>query len=85
MLDFLNTVNQTVFYKTDFREKIQLLFKEVMAKYKEMGGKYDEETDHYNNDQKQKEWNLFLRIELEKFAQGSLKLSYFTQPLYCTG
>jgi hypothetical protein len=69
MLEFMKRANETAFFRSDFRQKIQALFREVLEKYRDMGSTYDEETQHFNNQKKQREWDAFLQSELAKDSQ----------------
>ncbi len=65
-LDLIKQFNSTVFLKADFQNKLQTLFAAVLDKYRLLGIKYDEETDHSKNQQSQDRWNIFFAKELNK-------------------
>jgi Bacterial protein of unknown function (DUF922) len=50
--------------RKNFSEKLQSMFDEVLKKYKEMGEKYDAETNHSKNVEQQKKWNEFFKEQL---------------------
>ena len=71
MLEFLQLVKQTTFYRLDFRVKVAELFRDVLKKYNEMGLLYDEETQHFRNTKKQKEWDQRLQNELANYLTNN--------------
>lgn len=65
-LEIIKQFNSTVFFKTDFQNKIQTIFTAALDKYSQIGIKYDEETDHSKNQASQDNWNVFFDRELNK-------------------
>ncbi len=65
-LEMIKQFNSIVFFKTDFQNKIETIFATVMEKYRLLGIKYDEETDHSKNQESQDNWNDFFAKELNK-------------------
>jgi len=63
--ELIDKFKTTTFTRSDFRDKIQLLFKTILDKYTAMGIKYDDETDHGKNPEKQESWNDFFSGELK--------------------
>ena len=68
-LEILVIVKTTVFYKADFKTQLKTIFNNTMEKYKALGRKYDEETNHSINKEKQEEWNNFLLKEKERLLK----------------
>jgi len=68
-LEILAEVKKTVFYKDDFKSKLKTIFNSALEKYKALGRKYDEETEHSINKQKQEEWNGFILSENERLKK----------------
>ena len=64
--EIINQFNTTVFFKSDFQSKIQTIFSSLLDKYRLLGIKYDEETDHSKNKESQNSWNNFFAKELNK-------------------
>jgi chemotaxis methyl-accepting protein methylase len=58
-------MNSTIFFKADFQNKIQTIFSSILEKYRLLGIKYDEETDHSNNQAAQDNWNNFFAGALQ--------------------
>ena len=63
--EIIKQLSSTVFFKTGFQEKIQSVFSSVLDKYRLLGIKYDEETDHSKNKTAQNTWNGFFDTELK--------------------
>jgi hypothetical protein len=61
----LNYKNATL-TKDNYRNVLQTIFSEAMAKYHALGIKYDDETDHAKNKKQQSKWNAFFELELTK-------------------
>jgi hypothetical protein len=61
-------------YTASFDSQILQLFSEVKGQYQEMQLKYDAETNHSLNKEKQKEWEEFVESELRK-TKLSLQLA----------
>ncbi len=53
-----------VLKKSNFSEKLQGLFDEVMKKYHDMEERYDKETDHNKNAEQQQKWNDLIKTQL---------------------
>ena len=68
-LEILAIVKTTVFYKADFKSQLKTIFTNTVDKYKALGRKYDEETNHSINKQKQEEWNNFFVSEKERLLK----------------
>lgn len=65
MREILQVYKQTKFTKSNFNATIQNIFDVTLKKYNEMGVKYDEETEHFNNKKQQEKWNLFFAENLK--------------------
>ena len=68
-LEILSIVKKTSFDKTGFQLQFKAIFKNTLEKYKALGLKYDEETNHSLNKEKQEEWNNFFRTEKERMLK----------------
>lgn len=68
-LEILATVKTTLFTKTEFKTQLKTIFNNTLDKYKKLGRKYDEETNHSINKEKQEEWNNFLLSEKERLQK----------------
>jgi hypothetical protein len=66
--DIIRQIRTTIFFKSNFSEKIKEVFTELSKKYDLMSLKYDEETDHSKNKVNQKKWDTFFSEELNKFG-----------------
>lgn len=64
--EIINTLNNTVFLKADFQQKINSIFSSLLGKYHSMGQQYDKETNHSINQQSQDTWNAFFDKELNR-------------------
>jgi hypothetical protein len=64
--EILNQFNNTVFLKSDFQSRIPAIFSALLEKYRLLGLKYDEETDHSKNQAAQDKWNSFFPEALNK-------------------
>jgi hypothetical protein len=64
--ELIDRLNNTVFFKADFMEKIKTAFSGILAKYTQMGITYDTETNHSKNEQQQDKWNIFFAQSLQK-------------------
>lgn len=64
--EMIQQFNSTVFFKNDFVNKLNAIFKTTMEKYHAMGVKYDEETDHSKNQESQKKWDAFFKEKLKR-------------------
>ncbi|HMI78577.1 MAG TPA: DUF922 domain-containing protein, partial [Ferruginibacter sp.] len=62
--EFIFQLNNTRFSKTDYQSKVQSVFNTLSEKYRLMGLKYDEETNHSKNREAQQKWNDFFAKEL---------------------
>ena len=49
-----------VFLKNNYQAKPSAIFSETLKKYHEMGSLYDKETNHSNNKEEQKRWNILI-------------------------
>ncbi len=59
-------LNNTVFLKADFQNKIPTIFSSILEKYRLLGIQYDEQTDHSKNQAMQDKWNSFFAEALNK-------------------
>jgi hypothetical protein len=64
--EIINTMNNTVFLKADFQQKINSIFSSILNKYQSLGQQYDKETNHSINQQSQDTWNAFFDKELNR-------------------
>jgi Bacterial protein of unknown function (DUF922) len=64
--EIIKAINNTVFFKADFREKLRTIFTDTMKKYHLMQLQYDEETDHSKNEANQQKWNDFIAKALQQ-------------------
>lgn len=64
--EIISALNNTVFFKTTFQEKIQTVFSAILDKYHSLGLQYDKETEHSRNQQSQDTWNIFFANELNR-------------------
>ncbi len=64
MKEIIERVNQSKFTKDNFQNSIQKIMNEVSLKYREMGVKYDEETNHSIDKEQQQNWNIFFKSML---------------------
>ncbi len=55
----IKTLNNTVYLKGSFENKIKSVFSEVLAQYVNMTAQYDKETNHSKNIEGQKKWDEF--------------------------
>lgn len=67
--EFINAINNAVFFKAGLNEKVQSIFTGIMKKYHEMQVKYDEETDHSKNRQNQEKWDEIIAKTLQQNQQ----------------
>lgn len=70
-LDLHNIYRKAVFSKTNYKSRIDAIYKNTEAKYLEMEKRYDVETNHMYNVRTQKLWDTFF----EKEAVRLLKIS----------
>jgi hypothetical protein len=64
--EIIKAINNTVFLKADFREKLRTIFSDTMKKYHLMQLQYDEETDHSKNEANQQKWNDIIAKALQQ-------------------
>ncbi len=64
MNEILRFKKETLFTPSNFKEKLASIFNETLAKYTEMGKRYDAETNHSINEEKQLEWDTFFENQL---------------------
>lgn len=62
--EIIQQLNNAVFFKTDFQQKIQNIFSSTLEKYHQLGLKYDAETNHSINQSAQDNWNNFFASQL---------------------
>lgn len=63
--EVLKQLNSTVFFRSDFRDKIPSIVNSLLEKYHAMGFKYDEETNHSKNQAAQDKWNNYFATALK--------------------
>lgn len=63
--EILRQLNNAVFLKADFQNKLQTIFSSALEKYRLLGLKYDAETAHSINQPAQDNWNVFFATELK--------------------
>jgi hypothetical protein len=63
--EIITQLNNTVFFKADFQKQLPNIFSSILEKYRLLGIKYDEETDHSNNQAAQDIWNKFIADTLK--------------------
>lgn len=66
MREIIAAVNSASLTKNDYNEVIRNLFSAIMTKYKAMGNKYDEETNHGVIKEQQEKWKEFIEKEMAK-------------------
>ncbi len=64
--EIIKAINNTVFFKADFREKLRTIFSDTMKKYHLMQLQYDEESDHSKNEANQQKWNDIIAKALQQ-------------------
>ena len=64
--EIIKQISSTVFLKSDFQNKVKKTFSDTMEKYHLMQLKYDEETNHSQNQQNQDKWNDFIAKALQQ-------------------
>jgi hypothetical protein len=62
----LEKLNEAKTKDGNYNQIMKETFQSVMQEYEELGLKYDKETNHSMNKEKQEEWNLFIEAELQK-------------------
>lgn len=68
-LEILASIKTTIFDKTGYRSQMKEIFKNALEKYRGLGSKYDDETNHGLNKEKQEGWNKFLLTEKERLLK----------------
>ena len=63
--EIIDQLNNTVFLKTTFKDKIPSIFSSTLEKYHLLQEKYDAETDHSKNQAAQDTWNNFIAGKLK--------------------
>ncbi len=63
------TVDNTVFMKNDYQQKLTAIIREGVEKYKQMDLLYDKETEHLKNREQQKKWDLFFSTEIARLKK----------------
>ncbi|MCC5613171.1 hypothetical protein LC612_42465 [Nostoc sp. CHAB 5834] len=66
-LKFKKEVASTVLLKSNYNEKIDLIFKSILMDINQMSLRYDEETNHMLNKSEQKKWNKKINNMLVDF------------------
>lgn len=64
--EIIKAINNTVFFKADFKEKLRTIFTDTIKKYRLMQVQYDEETDHSKNEANQQKWNAIIAKALQQ-------------------
>ena len=64
MRELVNVFNQSKFTRTNFETDFKKIMNETTKKYKEMGVKYDTDTEHFKNKEQQTKWNVFFAQNL---------------------
>lgn len=64
--EIIKTINNAVFFKADFKEKLRTIFTDTLKKYRLMQLQYDEETDHSKNEANQQKWNDIIAKALQQ-------------------
>ena len=70
-LDLHNIYQKTVFSKTNYKSRIDAIYKNTEAKYLEMEKRYDVETNHMYNVRTQKLWDTFFEKEAIRLLEIS--------------
>lgn len=60
LLEFTYEARQNTYLRTNYKDKIDSLFKTILRKYLDMESKYDTETKHMKDAIAQKKWDEFL-------------------------
>lgn len=68
-LEILATVKNTSLTKQDYKAQVKNIFRNALQKYTQLEDKYDAETAHSMNNQKQEEWNTFIHSEYERLLK----------------
>lgn len=63
--EIISLLNNTVLFKTNFKDKIPAIFSSTLQKYRLLQEKYDAETDHSKNQAAQDSWNNFIAATLK--------------------
>lgn len=63
--EILLQINMAVFLRSDYQKKIQTLFNTTLEKYRILGSRYDEETEHSKFVENQQKWNSFFADALK--------------------
>ncbi|HEX6192466.1 MAG TPA: hypothetical protein VFZ42_08880 [Chitinophagaceae bacterium] len=71
VLELNARMRTTVFLKSNYKQLLISIPKEVAAKYQALEKMYDKETDHSKNRSQQWKWNQFLQSELVRLKTGS--------------
>lgn len=66
------TINSKFFDRNNYAEEIAAVYWEIIKKYQEFEKQYDEETDHFNNQEQQLLWDKKLNNLLNEFEQNNL-------------
>ena len=69
MAELLAAVKKLTLTPDNFKPSMQGLFQRTMARYHDMGTRYDAETVHGTNKEAQEKWNGFFAEQLLKWSQ----------------
>jgi hypothetical protein len=64
--EIISVLNNTIFFKNSFQDKINTIFSSLLDKYHLLGQQYDKETEHSLTQQAQDNWNAFFAKELSR-------------------
>lgn len=68
-LEMLAVIKATIFEQSGFQSQLKAIFRNTLEKYRALGLKYDKESDHSVDKQKQEEWNNFFVSEKERLLK----------------
>lgn len=68
-LEIISLIKHASLHKDDYKSQIKNIFKESLQKYTALEDKYDAETAHSMNKDKQEEWNKFILSETERLQK----------------
>lgn len=67
--EMMNTINNTVFFKNDFQQKLRTIVADIRKKYHDLGVRYDQETNHSKNKTQQEKWNAWIAAETTRLVK----------------
>jgi hypothetical protein len=68
-LEIISLVKNASLHKDDYRAQIKDIFRESLQKYTALEDRYDAETAHSMNKDKQEEWNKFILSETQRLQK----------------